>query len=52
MASRETKGDSPRRHSVTGRPELGYPLDVQLDLEAIAVDGGLSLTVSDFERLD
>jgi hypothetical protein len=38
--------------SVTYDEALGYPLDVQLDLEAIAVDGGLSLTVSDFERLD
>jgi len=37
---------------VTYDPDLGIPLDVQLDLEAIAVDGGLSLTVSDFERLD
>ena len=37
---------------VTYDPNLGIPLDVQLDLEAIAVDGGLSLTVSDFERLD
>jgi Family of unknown function (DUF6174) len=37
---------------VTYDPDLGFPLDVQLDLEAIAVDGGLSLTVSNFERLD
>lgn len=38
--------------AVTYDAELGYPLDVRLDLEAIAVDGGLSLTVSDLERLD
>ena len=37
---------------ITYDEALGYPLDVQLDLDAIAVDGGLSLTITDFERLD
>ncbi len=37
--------------AVTYHPTLGYPLDVQLDLEAIAVDGGLSLTVLTLEPL-
>ena len=36
---------------VTYDQTLGYPLDVQLDLDAIAVDGGLSLTITDFRRL-
>lgn len=44
--------NEPVETAVTYDTELGIPLDVQLDLEAIAVDGGLSLTVSDFERLD
>lgn len=44
--------DEPVPSAVTYDPELGYPIDVQLDLEAIAVDGGLSLTVSDLERLN
>ena len=39
------------RIEVTYHSELGHPLDVQLDLDAIAVDGGLSLVVSDFDRL-
>ena len=34
--------NEPVATAVTYHPELGYPLDVQLDLEAIAVDGGLS----------
>jgi len=44
--------DEPVDVAVTYDAELGHPLDVQLDLEAIAVDGGLSLTLSGFERLD
>ena len=37
---------------ITYHPTLGYPLAVQLDLEAIAVDGGLSLTILALEPLD
>ena len=44
--------DRPVRTAVTYDEALGYPLNVQLDLDAIAVDGGLSLTITDFERLD
>ncbi|MBT5774387.1 MAG: hypothetical protein HOH95_08420, partial [Dehalococcoidia bacterium] len=38
--------------AVTYDDLLGYPLEVQLDLEAIAVDGGLSLTVLALEPLE
>jgi hypothetical protein len=31
---------------------LGYPVLVQIDLGAIAVDGGLSFSLDQFETLD
>lgn len=34
---------------VTYDPQFGYPLEVQLDLDAIAVDGGLALEVLSFD---
>ena len=33
-------------------PDLGYPRDVIVDPEAVAVDGGLSLSVSDLQIIE
>lgn len=44
--------NEPVASAVAYHEDLGYPLEVQLDLEPITVDGGLSLTVTAFERLD
>ena len=39
-------------NEVSYHPDHGYPLTVRLDLDALAVDGGLSLDIVDFAPIE